>query len=75
MQTQNYTVNPGTSINEAVERAILIARAVNRTLIVKMNGARFCVYPDTKVQDAIDTYLEVQNKMHETELALKQKVK
>jgi len=75
MKTQNYTVTPGTNIHDAAEKAILIARAVNRTIIVTMNGARFCVYPDTKVQSAIDTYLEVKNKMHETEKQLKQKTK
>ncbi len=72
MKTQTYTVTPGTNINEAMERAIAIAHAINKTLIVIMNGARFCVNPDTTVQKAIDTYLEVKDQMFETEKLLQQ---
>ena len=75
MKTQTYTVTPGTVINEAAERAIAIARAINKPVIVIMNGARFCVKPDTDVQKAIDTYLEVKNQIFETEKLLQQKVK
>ena len=76
MQTQEYNVTPGTGIRKAVEEAQTIARAVNKAVIVAMNGARFCIHPDTTVQKAIDTYLEVKNKMFLTQQLLeKQKVK
>ena len=75
MKPNIYNVEDGTNIREAVERAILIARAKNAPTIVQFNGVRFCVNPDTNRQEAIDTYLEVKEKMFETEKLLKQKTK
>ena len=73
MKTQIYNAEPGTGIRAAVENAILTARATGATVIVTLNDARFCVYRNTKTQEAIDTYLEVKNKMFITEQILKQK--
>ena len=75
MKSEIYNVEPKTSFRKAIEQAILIARAKNAPIIVQMNSTRFSVNPDTKMQEAIDTYLEVKNKMFETEQKLKQKVK
>lgn len=75
MKTQKHVVEQVTNIRPAIESAILKARALNAPVIVEMNDARFCVYPDTKLQGAIDTYLEVKTKMFETEQLLKQKTK
>jgi hypothetical protein len=75
MKTQQYNVETGTSIRTAVEKAIIMARAVNNTIIVNFNKARFAVNPDSQIQDAINTYMDVKNKMYETEQQLKQKTK
>ena len=75
MKTQNYVVEPGTGIRPAIEAAILKARALNAPVIVEINSARFCVNPNTKIQGAIDTYLEVKKKMFETKQLLEQKTK
>jgi len=75
-KTQNYyNAEPGTSVRTAIEKAIVLARATGKTTIVTLNDARFCVHPDTKLQHAIDVYLEVKNKMYETEKQLKQKAR
>lgn len=68
-----YIAKPGTNIRQAVEHAIMLARTGNTNIIVQMNEARFSVNPDTKVQNAIDTYLEVLDKIHKTKEQLKQK--
>ena len=75
MKTQKHIVEPGTGIRPAIEAAILEARALNRPIIIEMNDARFCVNPDTKIQGAIDTYLEVKKKMFETKQLLEQKTR
>lgn len=67
-----YTPKPGTNIREAIENAIKMARATGKEIIIKMNEARFSVNADTKVQDAIDAYLEAKRKMFETQQKLKQ---
>ncbi len=72
-KTQNYDAEPGTSVRTAIEKAIIMSRATGKPTVVKLNEARFCVHPDTKLQHAIDVYLEVKNKMYETEQQLKQK--
>ena len=74
-QTQNYDAGSKTNIREEIEKAIIMARAAGKTTIVTLNGANFCVHPDTPLQKAIDVYLEVKNKMFETEQQLRQKVK
>ena len=75
MQPQIYKAQSGTSIRKAIEDAILKARAIKDKVIVTLNDARFSVSPDTKIQNAIGTYLEVKRKMFETEQLLKQKAK
>jgi len=75
MPIQFYNAKSGASIREEIENAILKARAINDTIIVTLNDARFSVSPDTKLQKAISTYLEVKRKMFETEQLLKQKIK
>ena len=72
MKPLNYTVTPGTSVSDGVERAIAIARAVNKAIIVVMNGARFGVKPDTTAKAAIDAYLDVKNMMFQTEKMLRE---
>ena len=67
-----FTPTPGTSIREAAEKAIKISRALGAAVFVEMNEARFSVNGDTKVQDAIDAYMEVKRKMYETAQKLKQ---
>ncbi len=75
MSTSNYIYKPtpGTNIRIAVENAIKMARATGKDIFIEMNEARFCVNADTKLQDAIDSYLEVKRKMFETQQQLKQK--
>ena len=72
---QNYDAGQQTNIRTAIEKALIMARATGKTTIVTLNGANFCVHPDTPLQKAIDVYLEVKNKMFETEQQLRQKVK
>ena len=73
MKKYEYKPQKGMNIREAVENASRMARATGATIFVEMNGARFSVGPDTQMQTAIDAYLEVKNKMFETEKKLKQK--
>ena len=75
MATQTYTPKPLMNLRAAIEEAIRIARATGTTIIVNMNNVRFSVAPDTQIQDAIDTYLEVKNKMFETTKQLKENSK
>jgi hypothetical protein len=75
MGIQIYTPQSCVSIREAIENATKMARATGKKIIIQMNGARFSVNADTKVQDAINAYMEVKRKMFETEQKLKQKVK
>ena len=70
-----YIVEADTPIKTAVENAIHMARATNTITIVNIKGTRFCVYPNTTVQEAIDTFFEVKNKMFETQKLLRQKAK
>lgn len=74
MSTSNYIYKPtpGTNIRIAVENAIKMARATGKDIFIEMNEARFCVNADTKLQDAIDSYLEVKRKMFETQQQLKE---
>ena len=75
MKTQNYDAGNGINIGAVVAKAIFTARAIGVNVIVTFNGARFCVTPDTTTQKAIDTYMEVKNKMVETEQQLNQKTR
>ncbi len=75
MATQIYTPQPWMNLRQAIENATKMARATGKKIIIQINGARFCVNADTKMQDAIDAYMEVKRKMHETEQKLKQKNK
>ena len=75
MSTQVYKAKPYMNIRQASEEAIRIARGLNSEVIVEFNAARFAVNADTKMQDAIDAYMEVKRKMHETEQKLKQNEK
>lgn len=69
---QIYEAKPFTGIRETVEKAIVIANGTNSVVIVVFNGARFAIEPNTKTQDAIDTYLAVRDKMTKTQQQLKQ---
>lgn len=71
----NYTPTKGTGLREAIENAIRMARATGKNIIIQINNARFCVDRDTKMQEAIDTYMDVKRKIYETEKQLKQKSK
>ena len=75
METQIYTPQSHINLREAIENATKMARATGKKIIIKINDARFSVGPDTKMQDAIDAYMEVKRKMHETEQKLKQNEK
>lgn len=75
MAIQVYTPKPLMNLRQAIEHAIVLARASNSKIIVSMNEVRFSVGPDTPIQTAIDTYLEVQKKMFETKQQLKQNEK
>ena len=68
-----YVVEPGTNIRQAIEHAITMARVSCTDIIIQMNEARFSVGPDTNVQKAINTYLEVLDKIQKTTEQLKQK--
>ena len=72
---QTYTPQSWVSLREAIENATKMARATGNTIIINMNNVRFSVKADTKLQEAIDTYMEVQRKMFENEQKLKQKTK
>ena len=74
-ETQIYDAGKETNFRTAIEKGLIMSLATGKTTIIKLNGAQFCVHPDTKLQKAIDVYLEVKNKMFETEQLLKQKVK
>ena len=77
MSIQNYSYTPtkGTNLREAIENAVRMARATGKNIIIQINNARFSVDRDTKMQEAIDTYMDVKRKMYETEKQLKQKSK
>jgi len=70
-----YKPTPETNLRTAIENAIRMARATGKNIIIQMNGARFCVDRDTKIQVAIDAYMDVKRKIFETEQKLKQKSK
>lgn len=59
-----YTPFPGTTIREAIENAIRMARATGKDIIINMNDVQFCVNRDTNVQDAINTYMNALNKRY-----------
>ena len=75
MQTQTYTPQKWINIREAIENATKMARATGKTIIINMNDVHFSVNADTKMQDAIDTYMKAKRKMFETEQKLKQNTK
>ena len=75
MRTQTYTPQPWINLRQAIENATKMARATGKEIIIKINDTRFSVGPDTKMQDAIDAYMEAKRKMHETEQKLKQNEK
>ena len=74
-KNQNCEVEKETSIRKPIENAIIIARATGNPTILKLNGANFAVYPDATLQHVIDVYLEIKDKMFETERRLRQKAK
>ena len=59
-----YTPFPGTTIREAIENAIRMARATGKDVIININDVQFCVNRDTKIQAAIDTYMAALNKRY-----------
>lgn len=63
---------PGTTIREAIEKAIRMSCATGKDIIINMNGVQFCVNRETKTQDAINAYLDALNKMHNAEKQSKQ---
>ena len=71
-ETQVYNAKPLENIRQTIENAIIMARAYGANVIVQVNGVRFGVGPDTKIQEALDNHQEVLNKMHATEQQLKQ---
>ena len=74
-KSDKFNIPSNTNIRQGIEQAILIARALNSELIVQINGVRFGVNPDTKLQSAINTYLEIKNITFETEQQLTQKTR
>jgi hypothetical protein len=52
-----------------------MARTTGKTTMITLNGASFCVYPDTTFQKALDVYLEVKDKIFKTTQYLNQKEK
>ncbi len=72
MSTQIYEAKPYTNIRQASEEAIRIAHGINSDVIVVFNDTRFTIKPDTKTQDAIDTYLAIRDKMTKAQQQLKQ---
>ena len=75
MNSNEYMAKPSENINIAIERAVIMARALKTQVFITLNGARFCVSPDTTIQHAINTYLEIKDKMFKTEQLLKQKTR
>ncbi len=69
---QIYEAKPFTGIRETVEKAIVIANGTNSDVIVVFNATRFTIKPNTKTQDAIDTYLAIRDKMTKAQQQLKQ---
>ncbi len=59
-----YTPFPGTTIREAIENAIRMARATGKDVIINTNDVQFSVNRDTNVQDAINTYMDALNKRY-----------
>jgi hypothetical protein len=59
-----YTPFPGTTIREAIENAIRMARATGKDVIININDVQFSVNRDTNVQDAINTYMDALNKRY-----------
>ena len=72
--TENiYKPTPWTSISKAIEDGMKMARATGKNIIIELNGTRFSVNRDTDFQSALDTYLEVKDKI--TRIQQKQNVK
>lgn len=67
-----YTPFSGTTIREAIEKAIRMSCATGKDIIINMNGVQFRVNRETKTQDAIDAYLDALNKMHNAKKQSKQ---
>ena len=59
-----YTPFPGTTIREAIENAIRMARATGKDVIININDVQFSLNRDTNVQDAINTYMDALNKSY-----------
>ena len=59
-----YTPLPGTTIREAIEHANRMARATGKDVIININDVQFSVNRETKVQDALNTYMDALNKKH-----------
>ena len=59
-----YTPFPGTTIREAIEHAIRMARATGKDVNININDVQFSVNRDTNVQDAINTYMDALNKRY-----------
>ena len=59
-----YTPFPGTTIREAIENAIRMARATGKDVNININDVQFSVNRDTNVQDAINTYMDALNKRY-----------
>ena len=75
MSTQVYEAKPYMNIRETVEKASIIANALNSDIIVVFNGTRFTIKPDMKIQDAINTFFVVRDKMTKTQQQLTQNTK
>lgn len=69
---QIYEAKPFTGIRETVEKAIVIANGTNSDVIVVFNNTRFTIKPNTKTQEAIDTYLAIRDKMTKAQQQLRQ---
>lgn len=59
-----YTPFPGTTIREAIENAIRMARATGKDVIININDVQFSVNRDTNVQDALNTYMDALNRRY-----------
>ncbi|MFQ6729908.1 MAG: hypothetical protein ACLRFK_02550 [Alphaproteobacteria bacterium] len=63
-----YTPFPGTTIRKAIEHANRMARATGKDVIININGVQFCVNRETKLQDALNTYMNALNKKHNAKM-------
>lgn len=70
-----YKPTPWTSLRHAIEMAINIACATGKNIIIEINNTRFAVNRNTDMQTAINTYLDVRDKITKIEQQLKQNEK